>query len=349
MTNIKKVFILLAFALCFLPFNPSQAATPAVRAVLFFSPYCGHCEKVIKEDLPPIQSKYPDTLRIAMVDVTDANGQALYQKAVTAFNIPDNRLGVPALIVGENFLVGDQEIPAQLPGLIAAGLSAGGIDWPDLPGLSAFTGEADAPTAPSAQVEDPTLLGGMLQKYQRDVAGNTLAVVVLLGMLASLVFIAYLYVVGSARRPWPGWVVPLLCLVGIFVAVYLTFVETTQSQAICGPIGDCNSVQKSAYATLFGFLPVGVLGLLGYLAILFFWLVARLGPEKWRRLSWQGIFAMSIFGVLFSIYLTFLEPFVIGATCIWCITSAIVMTLLLWAASAQLNPAPLEPAEPLPA
>lgn len=34
--------------------------------------------------------------------------------------------------------------------------------------------------------------------------------------------------------------------------------------------------------------------------------------------------------VLFSIYLTFLEPFVIGATCAWCLTSAILMTALLW-------------------
>jgi uncharacterized membrane protein len=39
--------------------------------------------------------------------------------------------------------------------------------------------------------------------------------------------------------------------------------------------------------------------------------------------------------VLFSIYLTFLEPFVIGATCAWCLTSALIMTLLLWAAAPE--------------
>jgi uncharacterized membrane protein len=39
---------------------------------------------------------------------------------------------------------------------------------------------------------------------------------------------------------------------------------------------------------------------------------------------------MIAFGTLFSIYLTFLEPFVIGATCAWCLTSAIIMTALLW-------------------
>ncbi|NQV07202.1 hypothetical protein HQ535_11680 [bacterium] len=35
-------------------------------------------------------------------------------------------------------------------------------------------------------------------------------------------------------------------------------------------------------------------------------------------------------GTAFSIYLTFLEPFVIGATCAWCLTSALVVTGLLW-------------------
>jgi len=35
-------------------------------------------------------------------------------------------------------------------------------------------------------------------------------------------------------------------------------------------------------------------------------------------------------GVAFSIYLTFLEPFVIGATCIWCLSSAIIVTALFW-------------------
>ena len=39
---------------------------------------------------------------------------------------------------------------------------------------------------------------------------------------------------------------------------------------------------------------------------------------------------MAAFGVLFSVYLTFLEPFVIGATCAWCLTSAILMTALFW-------------------
>ena len=42
---------------------------------------------------------------------------------------------------------------------------------------------------------------------------------------------------------------------------------------------------------------------------------------------------MSYLGTLFSIYLTVLEPFVIGATCLWCLSSAVIMTVIMWLAA----------------
>jgi uncharacterized membrane protein len=71
------------------------------------------------------------------------------------------------------------------------------------------------------------------------------------------------------------------------------------------------------------------LGLLGYAAILIVWIVARFGHGPLAGLAWSALLAMTLFGTLFSIYLTFLEPFVIGATCAWRLTSAVVMTALL--------------------
>jgi len=52
-------------------------------------------------------------------------------------------------------------------------------------------------------------------------------------------------------------------------------------------------------------------------------------------------FGLAAGGTLFSIYLTFLEPFVIGATCAWCLTSAIIMTALLWLTAGPADPPPL--------
>jgi uncharacterized membrane protein len=59
-------------------------------------------------------------------------------------------------------------------------------------------------------------------------------------------------------------------------------------------------------------------------------LLAKLSDKPWNQWAELALLVMSLFGTLFSIYLTFLEPFVIGATCMWCVTSAIIMTLLMW-------------------
>jgi uncharacterized membrane protein len=120
-----------------------------------------------------------------------------------------------------------------------------------------------------------------------------------------------------------------LCVVGFGVAGYLAYVETAQVAAVCGPVGDCNTVQQSEYARLFGILPIGVLGLAGYGFIMIAWLIARYTDNWLADLAAISLFIMTISGTLFSIYLTFLEPFVIGATCAWCLTSAVLMTVLM--------------------
>jgi len=188
---------------------------------------------------------------------------------------------------------------------------------------------------PKSERFQGSILDEMKQRFLRDVTGNSLATIVLLGMVASLVLVTYNFVMGDPEqaKPWPHWVIPLLAVLGMGVAIYMSFVETTKVAAFCGPIGDCNSVQKSEYAHIFGILPVGVLGLLGYFAILAAWIVQLFTSERLRNLIWVAIWGMAVFGVLFSIYLTFLEPFVIGATCIWCISSAIIITLLLWSST----------------
>ena len=117
-------------------------------------------------------------------------------------------------------------------------------------------------------------------------------------------------------------------MVGVGVAGYLAYVETQSVPAVCGPVGDCNAVQSSPYVSLLG-IPIGVLGVFGYLAILGVWLWSRSSTHAFAQQMQLLLFGMALVGVLFSLYLTYLEPFVIGAVCIWCLTSAVLMTLLL--------------------
>ena len=169
-------------------------------------------------------------------------------------------------------------------------------------------------------------------------SGLALALALVVAVVLVIVIVVPLLVLfgkssqGLADK-WPGWIIPVLVAGGLAVAGYLTFVEATDNMIQCGPLSQCGSVQESQYAVLFGILPIGALGLVGYLTILLVWLVWFFGPNTLKNLSALAIWGMCIFGVLFSFYLTFLEPFVIGATCMWCIASAVLMILLLWAST----------------
>ena len=167
------------------------------------------------------------------------------------------------------------------------------------------------------------------QRFLQDPVGNSLSVLVLLLMVGSLIAVPRLAGTRRSVRA-PGLAIPIAAAVGIVVAGYLTYIEASGATAVCGPVGDCNTVNQSQYAVLFGILPVGALGLVGYVAIIAGWAVARWAEGSAADLARVSLLAAALVGTVFSIYLTFLEPFVIGATCAWCLTSALLITLLLW-------------------
>lgn len=355
-TTLILVLLVGLFLFAFnLPIVHAQTASPVVRAVLFYSPSCPHCHYVITETLPPLAAKYGDQLKIVGVDVSQANGEILFVAALQKFGLEAG--GVPFLVVGDTYLIGSGDIPEQFPGLIETYLAQGGVDWPDIPGLreALFPTTAPATMTPaesSTPLQGPTtaavspagtppaaipdLLSASVEtpnwreNFARDLPGNTLAVFVLLGMLGAVVWTARDFFSRAKKRvrEWT-WVVPVLCVLGFGIAGYLSYVEVTQVTAVCGPVGDCNTVQQSEYARLFGVLPIGLLGMAGYVAIFVTRVVRRNVRGRLEDILVMFLFAMTVFGTLFSIYLTFLEPFVIGASCAWCLTSAMIMTILM--------------------
>lgn len=117
----------------------------------------------------------------------------------------------------------------------------------------------------------------------------------------------------------PARLIGLLCLVGLGVAGYLTYVHYAGIAPVCST-GGCERVQASDYAEVAG-VPVALLGLVGYLGI---------GASLLLRgeLGRTTTAALAIIGFGFSAYLTYLELFVIDAICQWCVGSAALMTLL---------------------
>ena len=319
--------------------NDSQSS---VRAVLFYAPTCPHCKKVIREVIRPLLQQHGKRLKVVAIDTTLPDGQALYQAAVAFYQIATERRGVPTLIVGDRVMVGSDEIPTQFPEVVAQQLATKGVDWPNMPGLAEAiakvetTPHAGESTAPGIHADAAMDSGPsrMLAKFQLDPIANSIAVAVLVFMIGSFIWGIRNFTRSSEEQDiWPVWTVPALSVLGIGVAAYLSSVEISGVEAVCGPIGDCNSVQLSPYATLFDVLPVGVLGVIGYTLIMAAWAVFTFGPPGARRASALMVWSMACLGLLFSIYLTFLEPFVIGATCLWCISSALFQTFLFFAAS----------------
>jgi uncharacterized membrane protein/thiol-disulfide isomerase/thioredoxin len=208
--------------------------------------------------------------------------------------------------------------------------------------LAESHGTEEAPPEPNVAMSEPieeTSLNQPPTASSARVQGFELALTVIIGMIGALIYTS----AAAAKRlkngtdcpplAWLELAIPVLAIVGLGVAGYLTYVETQAVPAVCGPVGDCNAVQSSPYARLFGLLPIGVLGVIGYVAILVAWLWGRFRVDPLARYAPLAVFGLALVGTLFSLYLTYLEPFVIKAVCIWCLTSAVIITLILLAAT----------------
>lgn len=118
-----------------------------------------------------------------------------------------------------------------------------------------------------------------------------------------------------------------LAVVGLLVAGYLTYLHLSGSTAaLCAQGGGCDTVRTSRYSVVAG-IPVAVVGVAGYLAMLAILLLEEFdGPLA--DLAPLLMFGFSLIGVLYSIYLTYLELFVIAAICPYCVASAVIVALL---------------------
>jgi protein-disulfide isomerase/uncharacterized membrane protein/rhodanese-related sulfurtransferase len=131
-------------------------------------------------------------------------------------------------------------------------------------------------------------------------------------------------------------------LLGLFDSLYLLYTYTSPSRPmVCLGTG-CDAVRASAYSSLWG-VPMPAFGVLGYTLLAILIVAESLFPGPLARLARYAILGITGFGFLFSLYLEYLQAFVIHAFCAWCVTSGVAMSALFALAMVNLRRAGPEP------
>jgi uncharacterized membrane protein len=313
----------------------AQAATPGVpvvHAVMFWKVGCHYCEQTLSVILPPIQEEYGGQFELRLVRVSTQEDVDNLLRLAESMGVDPHVVGVPFLVVGDHVLMGPSQIHEKLPGLIDEYLAQGGVDLPANPILieilSAPTPTWDTYLPSGTPAAPPSGARTAEAAFQgRDLATGALVLLCAI-LIYSLAAVIWERIPAPSGR-WGELAALVMTVSGSIVAGYLSYVDLHSIQAVCGLVGDCNAVQSSSYSHLFGVLPVALLGLGGYLSLLAAWGLGRFLP----RLRWAARLAslgLAFAGTVFSLYLTYLERFVIHAVCLWCITSAVTMSLILF-------------------
>ena len=122
------------------------------------------------------------------------------------------------------------------------------------------------------------------------------------------------------------WAIFTLACLGFLDATYLLIYKLTNINAMCLGNGGCHNVNFSSYSEING-IPVSAFGMFAFFVIAGILLL----EPRWKAAMENGslaIFGISLAGVAFSAYLTWLELYVINAVCPFCVASAIIITLI---------------------
>lgn len=113
---------------------------------------------------------------------------------------------------------------------------------------------------------------------------------------------------------------------GILVSIYMTIYKLTENPNMCLGNGGCSVVNSSKYAMVYG-IPVAVIGVGGYLAILLLLWMERRNSFLIEN-GTLVVFGLALIGFLFTLYLIYVELALIHALCPFCVTSQVTMTIL---------------------
>jgi len=114
-----------------------------------------------------------------------------------------------------------------------------------------------------------------------------------------------------------------LSLLGLTISAYVWVSQRFNKPIACWT-RDCDRVIRSPYSRLLG-VHNSAIGLWLFFFIFVMTLLHDLGWEPWPKLTSSTLIALSFIGTLVSLYLTYIQLFVLKGLCNWCLTSALLI------------------------
>ncbi|GAB5491193.1 MAG: hypothetical protein Phog2KO_14080 [Phototrophicaceae bacterium] len=121
----------------------------------------------------------------------------------------------------------------------------------------------------------------------------------------------------------------LVIFLAILVSGYLSYLKVdTSAHAVCvpGEIFDCGTVLNSVYSEILG-VPIAWLGL-GLNLVVLALLILETRVSFFAQYSVPIIFGILLFAFLFSVYLVYVQAFLITKYCPWCLTHELLITIV---------------------
>lgn len=118
------------------------------------------------------------------------------------------------------------------------------------------------------------------------------------------------------------WGIAALSFIGVADSGYLSAKYIRGEVPECGFFSGCDVVANSAYSHI-GPVPVAVLGLVFYLAI-FALTIAYLDNKSIKWIKLISVISMPAFA--FSLWLMYVQLFILGSICVYCTVSAFLST-----------------------
>ena len=118
----------------------------------------------------------------------------------------------------------------------------------------------------------------------------------------------------------------VLVIIGLLISIYMTIYKVTSNDSMCLGSGDCSTVNASRFSEVNG-IPVAVIGMLGYAAILAVHFFEDRNPF-FKQNGMLMIFGLTLTGFIFTLWLVYVELVLLKAICPFCVASQVAMTFI---------------------